>query len=487
MADAALRRPRRSFARVLLMLATATAAVSAPLVGPARPAHAATLTQVSSFGSNPGNLAMFSYRPDGLPAGSPLVVAMHGCTQTANDYYTNAGWRKYADLWHFALVFPQQSSANNQNSCFNWFEPGDQNRGQGEALSIKQMVDFAVTNYGVDRRRVFVTGLSAGGAMTAVMLATYPDVFAAGSVIAGIAYKCGTDLNSGVLCLSQKQNKTPPQWGDLVRNAFSGFTGPWPRVSIWFGTSDTTVNPVNADELRDQWTNVWGISQTPTSSTSLPGNTTRSDYTSGGVPVVRVYKVTGIGHGTPVHPGTAIDQCGTATSFFLDSICSSYYIGRDWGLDGSASPPPSTLPAPTGLTVTGTTDSSASLSWSAVSGAAGYNVYRNGTKVAASTSTGVTDTGLSPGTTYSYAVAAVDSSGVEGARSGTVSATTTGTPPLCVFANNYEHVQAGRAHQNLGNVFANGSNDPMGLYNTFVTHTLKQTGTNFWVVADSGC
>ena len=74
----------------------------------ATPAYAATLTAVTGFGSNPGNLTMYVYRPDGLPANAPLVVAMHGCTQNANDYFTNAGWRKYADLWHFALVFPER-------------------------------------------------------------------------------------------------------------------------------------------------------------------------------------------------------------------------------------------------------------------------------------------------------------------------------------------------------------------------------------------
>lgn len=114
------------------------------------------------------------------------------------------------------------------SSCFNWFGPGDQSRGQGEALSVKQMVDHAVARFGVDAGRVFVTGLSAGGAMTAVMLAAYPDVFRGGAVIAGIAYKCATTLVAGVLCLSQRQNRTPQQWGDLVRGAHPGYAGPRP-------------------------------------------------------------------------------------------------------------------------------------------------------------------------------------------------------------------------------------------------------------------
>src|SRR5688572_17596034 len=127
----------------LVLPAIAALATAIALTVVATPAHAATLTAVSGFGANPGNLTMYSYRPDGLPANAPLVVAMHGCGQNATDYFTNAGWRKYADLWRFALVLPEQKSANNSNSCFNWFLTGDTARGAGEALSIAQMVDHA--------------------------------------------------------------------------------------------------------------------------------------------------------------------------------------------------------------------------------------------------------------------------------------------------------------------------------------------------------
>ncbi|GAA3515334.1 poly(hydroxyalkanoate) depolymerase family esterase [Streptosporangium album] len=140
----------------------------------AAPAQAASLVQVGSFGGNPGNLAMYSYRPDGLASGRPLVVLLHGCTQNASGYFSNSGWRKYADQSGFALVVPQTSSSNNSSSCFNWFETGDTTRGQGEAASIRAMVSYAVANYGTDPSRVYVTGLSAGGAMSAVMPATYP-------------------------------------------------------------------------------------------------------------------------------------------------------------------------------------------------------------------------------------------------------------------------------------------------------------------------
>lgn len=468
--------------RLLRALAVALIAAGAVL-SVAAPAQAATLTQVTGFGSNPGNLTMYAYRPDGLPAGAPLVVALHGCTQNATAYHNNSGWQKYADQWRFTVIYPQTSSANAANACFNWFQTGDTTRGQGEPLSIKQMIDHAVGNFGSNRARVYVTGLSAGGAMTAAMLATYPDVFAAGSVVAGIPYRCATSQTNAYPCMFTATAKTPQQWGDLVRAAHSGYTGPRPKVAIWHGQSDAVVVPANGNSLRDQFTNVLGISQTPTGTASLPAGTTLETY---GADQVRLYKIAGMGHGTPVDPGSGADQCGTAGAYFLDTICSAYRDAVFFGLDGGTLPGnPGAPAAPTGLAVTGTTGTSASLSWTAVSGATGYHVYRGGTRVTGnpSTATSYVDTGLTAGTTYSYAVSAVGAGG-EGARSATVQATTGGAPPTCVTATNYAHVQAGRAYHSAGYAYANGSNQRMGLYNTFYSTTLKQTAPNHWVI---GC
>ncbi len=289
-------------------------------------------------------------------------------------------------------------------------------------------------------------------------------------------------------CLALDALAQPQQWGDLVRNANPGYSGSYPRVSIWYGTSDTTVRPVNATVSRDQWTNVWHISQTPSRNLTLAGGATVDQYDAAGSPAVSVYAVPGIGHGTPVDPGSAINQCGSTGQYYPDSICSTYQIATSWGLD-SGVPPPSGLPAPTGLTVTGTSNTTASLSWSAVNGAAGYHVYRDGARITAApiTSTSYADSGLSAATTYEYAVSAADADGIAGSRSATVSATTTGAAPVCVTASNYQHTVDGRAHVLLGLTYANGSNQAMGLWNVLVVHTLKQTGSNYWVIADDQC
>lgn len=466
--------------------AAAALALSGGLVAAGPPASAAGLTQISGFGTNPGNLSMYAYAPDSLPSGAPLVVALHGCTQSASDYYAHSGWPKFADRYGFALVLPQTSGANNANSCFNWFEPGDSSRGRGEALSIRQMVDKAVSLYGSDARRVYITGLSAGGGMTANLLAAYPDVFAGGAIDSGLPAFCADTVAAAYTCMYSPPDRTPDQWGDLVRSAAPAGTGSWPRVAIWQGTADTTVRPANATELRDQWTDVWGIGQTPSRTENLSGGTTLTVYDDAvGRPAVEVYSVSGMAHGLAVDPGSGAEQCGTTGTYYLDTICSSYRTARFWGLDGGGTG--TGLPAPTGLTVTGTTGTTAALSWNAVPAAASYTVRRDGTTVGTTASTAYTDTGLAAGTAYRYTVAAVDTAGATGPVSSPVTATTTGFTPTCHTASNYDHTLAGRAHQSGGHTFANGSEEPMGLWNTYTVHTLEQTAPGHYVVADTGC
>ncbi len=142
------------------------------------------------------------------------------------------------------------------------------------------------------------------------------------------------------------------------------------------------------------------------------------------------------------------------------------------------------LPAPTGLGTSGATNTSMNLAWNAVTGAAGYDVFRGGAKVngAKVTATTYTDTGLAPGTTYSWTVKAQDSGGVDGAASSPATGTTTGNAATCYTASNYDHVAAGRAYVLYGYTYANGSGQYMGLWNIYVTTTLKKTGNNYYVI-----
>ena len=307
-------------------------------------------SEVPGFGSNPGNLRMFQYVPADLPTNAPLVVALHGCGQSAAAYDAEPGWQMLADRWHFALLLPQQEAANNANRCFNWFEPGDMVRGQGEALSIRQMIDHMLALHGGDPRRVFVTGLSAGGAMTSVMLAAYPDVFAGGAVVAGIPYGCGTGLVDALPCLNPGKDLTPAQWGAKVRAAYPGYDGLRPPVSLWQGTADLTVVPANMTELVEQWTNVMGIDQIADAGFDVGGYPQRIYKDASGRPRVQTYRIVGMGHGTPIDPGPGEAQCGIPASYILDAnICSSYHIGLSWGLDDlDGAPPTARIVAPIG-------------------------------------------------------------------------------------------------------------------------------------------
>src|SRR4051794_32683898 len=324
-----------SLRRLSVLVVAAVALVLAP---PGPPAEAtAGVVPVDGFGTNPGELAMYVHLPDDRPVAPALVVALHGCTQTAADYLAHSGWRELADRYGFVLVLPEQRTTNNANRCFNWFEEGDVHRDGGEALSIRQMVDAATATYGVDRTRVFVTGLSAGGAMTAVMLATYPDVFAAGAVVAGLPYGCATTLVDALTCMSVGSDRTPEQWAGQVRSAFPGYAGPYPRVAVWYRSADTTGSPVNARESRDQWVGVHGLAPAPPPHEAPPGSdprgTVRETYAdASGHALVELYRVEGMAHGVPVDPGGTATECGATGPYFLDTICSSYYTATFWGL-----------------------------------------------------------------------------------------------------------------------------------------------------------
>jgi poly(hydroxyalkanoate) depolymerase family esterase len=296
------------------------------------------LTQISSFGTNPGGLNMYEYIPQGLPSGRPLVVVMHGCTQSANAMQ-NAGWNQLADQYQFAVVYPEQTSTNNPVECFNWAgEYGnlaDITRGQGENQSVIEMVDYEIAHHGVDTHKVYVAGFSAGAAFTTVMLATWPDRFAAGAIMEGIAYKCATDVNGAYSCQSPGVTKTAAAWGDLVRAADTGYSGPWPRVQIWEGTSDTTVVPANQAELVKQWTNIWGTDQTADGTETI-GQATRTSYMAGSTLAVETYSIQGMTHAVSVGTDPSGACTATAGSYFEDhKICATLREARFFGLTGT--------------------------------------------------------------------------------------------------------------------------------------------------------
>jgi len=303
------------------------------------------LVEVTGFGSNPGGLKMFSYVPANLPRRPALVVVLHGCGQSAAGYDFGAGWSTLAKRYGFALLMPEQQPSNNANTCFNWFNPEDVARDQGEACSIRQMIAKIVADHNISRSRIFVTGLSAGGAMTSVMLATYPEVFCAGAVIAGLPFGVASNVSEALSGMMQSPSRPARELGDLVRSA-SHHKGPWPKLSVWHGSADRTVNPANANEIVKQWLDVHGLTETPMSEATVDGHPRQIWWNEEGETIIESYTITDMPHGTPLGFVDNGERYGVEGAFLIEAgISSSYHIANFFGLTKRVRQPKTTAKA----------------------------------------------------------------------------------------------------------------------------------------------
>lgn len=295
------------------------------------PPFADRLTDLGAFGSNRGALEAKIHVPKDLMPRTPLVVVLHGCTQTASAYDHGSGWSRLADDYGFVVLFPQQTRNNNTNRCFNWFEAGDIRRDQGEAFSIRQMIETVTSQHDIDRSRIFITGLSAGGAMANVMLATHPELFAGGAVLAGLPYGTATTVPEA---FDRMRGQGLPGTGGLqtlLRSA-SQHDGPWPTISVWQGTKDHTVVPTNALAIIEQWRGVCQVEHPP--ATELIDRHQRTVWKGAdGREAIELYQLAGMGHGTPIDVRSGY---GKAAPYMLDvGISSTQHIARSWGLIAS--------------------------------------------------------------------------------------------------------------------------------------------------------
>jgi feruloyl esterase len=171
-----------------------------------------------------------------------------------------------------------------------------------------------------------------------VLLATYPEVFAGGAIIAGLPYGAANNVQQALQNMYQCRPRPARQWGDLVRKA-SPHLGRWPRVSVWHGGADTTVIPANAAEIIKQWTDVHGLPVKPSQEMMVDGYSRQVWTDSTGEELIECFTIPAMAHGTPLAVGTSEDQCGTAGPFLLEvGISSSYHIARFFGLADARSP-----------------------------------------------------------------------------------------------------------------------------------------------------
>ncbi|MEU7918856.1 extracellular catalytic domain type 1 short-chain-length polyhydroxyalkanoate depolymerase [Micromonospora zamorensis] len=315
----------RTLGVVLAAVTLAAAALTFPT-----PASAATLTQVTNFGTNPTNLQMHLYVPDRVATRPAILLAMHYCTGTGPAFHSGTQYASLADRYGFIVIYP---SATRSSKCWDVYSPQALRRGGGsDPVGLMSMVEYVRQRYSADPARIFATGTSSGAMMTNVMLGVYPDVFAAGASFAGVPFGCfatGGSSEWNSQCANGQLIKTPQQWGDLVREAYPGYTGQRPRMQIWHGTNDETLRYPNFGEQVKQWTDVHGLSQTPTFTDTPQSGYTRTRYgSSGAMAPVEAISMQGVSHNLPVDAAQVI---------------------RFFGLDGTTPPttPPPTTPPPT--------------------------------------------------------------------------------------------------------------------------------------------
>jgi poly(hydroxyalkanoate) depolymerase family esterase len=289
------------------------------------------LTTLEEFGTDPGSLIANTFIPRDCRKNGPLVVVLHGSTQAAESYNAGSGWSALSEKCGFALLFPEQKRSNNATRGFNWFKPGDNRRDGGEPLSIRQMIGRVVEDHAIDPSRVFITGLSSGGAMTSVMLATYPEVFAGGAIIGGLPYRSADSLTQALFRMKGFGGPSDTRLDALVRGA-SDFSGRWPTISVWHGDSDRTVDSSNAQSIVQQWCRVHGAEGPPTREEDVDGVPRRVWCDASGREVIEEYIIDGMGHGTPISAGGE-EGLGEEGKYMLEvGISSTRHIARFWGL-----------------------------------------------------------------------------------------------------------------------------------------------------------
>lgn len=289
------------------------------------------LSTLKRFGSDPGSLRANTYIPKNFSKNGPLVVVLHGSTQTAESYDAGSGWSVLADECGIALLYPGQRNTNNALGSFNWFRAGDSQRDGGEPLSIRQMIQQVVDDHTIDPARIFITGLSSGGAMTSVMLATYPEVFAGGAIIAGLPYRSPRTMMQAILRMKGYGGPSDRRLDALVRGA-SKFVGPWPTISVWHGSSDTTVDSSNADSIVRQWQKIHKVEGPPTRVETIGGFPRQVWCDPDGREVIEEYIIERMGHGTPIR-AEGSDGLGKVGRYMLEvGISSTRQIAGFWGL-----------------------------------------------------------------------------------------------------------------------------------------------------------
>ena len=256
--------------------------VATPPAGPAGRADSAGRHVRSSYTNRCGTRACKIYIP-ARNAGQqrPLVVMLHGCKQNPDDFAAGTRMNALADEHGFIVVYPEQAVTANASRCWNWFQATDQQRDRGEPSLIAGITRDVIAHYDVDPRRVYVAGLSAGGAMAATMGHTYPELYAAIGVHSGLPYAAAHDIASAFAAMRGRKRVPDPKCGESISH-------PVPAI-VFHGDVDTTVHPSNGEQAF--------TSRSVESGEASGRKYTRSIQADGtGKPVLEHWLVHGAGH-----------------------------------------------------------------------------------------------------------------------------------------------------------------------------------------------
>ncbi len=231
--------------------------ISKPKLDPSNPeVEAGGRFIEDSFTHQAGTRTYKLYIPSGYRGQAlPLVVLLHGCTQGPDDFAAGTRMNVLAEREPFFVLYPEQATSANPSRCWNWFKASDQRRGEGEPALIADLTRQVVRTYRLDERRVYVAGLSAGGAMAMVMGVTYPDVYAAIGVHSGLPYAAAHDLPSAFAAMQQGQANPGLAPSRKLSDPASAIQ-PVPAI-VFHGDRDTTVHPGNGDQVLVQWTKAY--------------------------------------------------------------------------------------------------------------------------------------------------------------------------------------------------------------------------------------
>ncbi len=297
------------------------------------------LLRIKHFGNNKGHLKMFVHTPLNInkTKPSPLVVVLHGCLQCAESAAQLSGWNKLADEYGFYVLYPQQRRINNPERCFKWYRSKHINKNSGENYSILQMVEYMKNNNSIDSQKVFITGLSAGAAMSVIMMADYPETFNSGAIFAGVPYKAAASLIPAVMVFAGWRIKSPEKWSKLIRAQNPDYKGEYPSMIIYQGSNDWIVNKRNGVELMKQWTSLYHISTQPSETITsfvnckdIERNTYKSPEKKD---AVIFYKVNKLSHALLIDPGECKTQGGKSGLFSKDkNYFSTLWTAYDFGL-----------------------------------------------------------------------------------------------------------------------------------------------------------